>query len=56
MNTTPYKNETEELTAGELDAVTGGLDVVGTVVQVVKKVAQIVTGTTGVCTDHWYSD
>jgi hypothetical protein len=56
MNTAPYKSETEELTVGELDTVTGGLDIVGTVVQVVKKVAQIITGTTGVCTDHWYSD
>lgn len=56
MNTTPYENETRELTVNELDAVTGGLDVVGTIVQVVKTVAQIVTGTTGVCTNHWYSD
>jgi hypothetical protein len=48
--------ETCELSIGELDAVSGGAGVVDTIVQVVKKVAQVITGTTNVCTDHWYSD
>jgi bacteriocin-like protein len=52
---TNLNNDTRELNIDELDAVTGG-GVVDTIVQVVKKVAQVVTGTTGVCTDHWYSD
>jgi hypothetical protein len=51
-----YENETRELTIDELDAVAGGLDIVGGIIKVVKTVAQIITGTTGVCTDHWYSD
>jgi hypothetical protein len=56
MNNEIFNGETCELTIGELDAVTGGEGVVDTIVQVVKKVAQVITGTTNVCTDHWYSD
>jgi hypothetical protein len=56
MNNEILNSETHELTIGELDAVTGGAGVVDTIVQVVKKVAQVITGTTNVCTDHWYSD
>jgi hypothetical protein len=56
MNNEMLNGEIHELTIGELDAVTGGAGVVDTIVQVVKKVAQVITGTTGVCTDHWYSD
>ncbi len=48
--------ETREMGVDELDAVTGGQSIVDGVIRVVKIVAQIVTGTTGVCTDHWYSD
>ena len=51
-----FENEVCELNVDELDAVTGGAGVVDTIIQVVKKVAQVITGTTGVCTDHWYSD
>ena len=50
-----FENEVSELSADELDSVTGG-NVVDTIIQVVKKVAQVLTGTTNVCTDHWYSD
>ena len=53
---TSFENETRELTIGELDAVTGGAGIVETIVQVVKTVAQVITGTTNVCTNHWYSD
>jgi hypothetical protein len=56
MNNEMLNSETRELTIGELDAVTGGEGVVETVVQVVKKVVQVLTGTTNVCTNHWYSD
>ena len=56
MNNEMLNSEIRELTIGELDAVTGGAGIVETIVQVVKTVAQIVTGTTGVCTNHWYSD
>jgi hypothetical protein len=56
MNTAPYQNETRELNVDELDAVTGGKGILDTIVQAVKTVAQVITGTTGVCTDHWYSD
>jgi hypothetical protein len=33
----------------------GGLDIIGEIVKAVKTGARIMTGTTGVCTDHWYS-
>jgi hypothetical protein len=56
MDMNSYESRTRELTIDELDAVAGGLDIVGGIVKVVKTVAQIITGTTGVCTDHWYSD
>jgi hypothetical protein len=56
MNNEMLNSETRELSIGELDAVTGGAGVVDTIIQVVKKVAQLITGTTGVCTNHWYSD
>jgi hypothetical protein len=56
MNNEIFNAEACELSIGELDAVTGGAGVVDTIVQVVKKVVQVVTGTTNVCTDHWYSD
>ena len=56
MNTTQYENETRALDMSELDAVAGGAPILDTVVQAVKTVAQIITGTTGVCTNHWYSD
>lgn len=56
MSNETHNSETRELTIGELDAVTGGQGVVETIVQVVKKVVQVITGTTGVCTNHWYSD
>jgi hypothetical protein len=55
MNNEALNNEICELTIGELDAVTGGT-IAETIVQVVKKVAQVITGTTNVCTNHWYSD
>lgn len=48
--------EIHELTIDQLDAVCGGKGILDTVVQVVKDVAQVITGTTGVCTNHWYSD
>ena len=51
MNNEMLNSETRELTIGELDAVTGGAGVIDTIVQVVKKVAQVITGTTGVCTE-----
>ena len=54
---TAREHETRELSLDDLDAVTGGdKSIIDGIVQVVKTVAQIVTGTTGVCTDHWYSD
>jgi hypothetical protein len=56
MNNEIFNGETCELTIGELDAVTGGAGIVDTIVQAVKTVAQVITGTTGVCTNHWYSD
>ena len=56
MNNEILNGETCELTIGELDAVTGGAGVVDTIVEVVKKVVQVITGTTNVCTNHWYSD
>jgi hypothetical protein len=56
MNFETLNSATRELTIDELDAVAGGKGLLDTVVQVVKTVAQIVTGNTGVCTDHWYSD
>jgi hypothetical protein len=51
-----FETNVSELSVEELDAVTGGAGVVDTIIQVVKKVAQVITGTTNVCTDHWYSD
>jgi hypothetical protein len=51
-----FENEVSELNIEALDAVTGGAGVVDTVIQVVKKVAQVITGTTNVCTNAWYSD
>jgi len=51
---TYLNNEVSELSIDELDAVSGG-NVVDTAVQVLKAAAQVVTGTVGVCTDHWYS-
>ena len=56
MNNEMLNSEARELTIGELDAVSGGKPILDTIVQVVKTVAQIITGTTGVCTNHWYSD
>jgi bacteriocin-like protein len=51
-----FDNDVTELNIDELDAVTGGAGVLDTIIQVVKKVAQVITGTTNVCTNHWYSD
>jgi hypothetical protein len=56
MNSEILNGVTRELTIDELDAVAGGKGLLDTVVQAVKTVAQVITGTTGVCTDHWYSD
>jgi bacteriocin-like protein len=54
MNTTAYENGIE-LTIDELDAVTGGEGVVESIIEGVKTFVQIITGTTNVCTNHWYS-
>jgi len=51
-----FSPSAQKRSASELDAVTGGAGVVDTIVQAVKTVAQVVTGTTAVCTNHWYSD
>jgi hypothetical protein len=56
MNSEILNGVTLELTIDELDAVAGGKGLLDTVVQAVKTVAQVITGNTGVCTDHWYSD
>jgi len=53
---TDLNKEASKLSDTELDTVVGGAGLLDTVVQVVKEGAKIVTGNTGKCTDHWYSE
>jgi hypothetical protein len=53
---TDLTNDVRELSIDDLDMVIGGKGLLDTAVQIIKEAVQVVTSTSGACTNHWFSE